>query len=92
MQITLNHMNAEEAWQYILQAYKRYQLNLKKFNYSPIGFTPNDIRMYEMFQFPELSDEQIQHYHDIFVNEIHNPMLLTKQDENIKKQFLYFNK
>ncbi len=46
--------------------------------------------MYEMFQFPELSDEQIQHYHDIFVNEIHNPMLLTKQDENIKKAIPIF--
>lgn len=84
MQIILKHMNAEEAWQYILQAYKRYQLKLKKFNYSPNGFIPNDIRIYEMFQFPELSDEQIQHYHDIFINEIHNPMLLAKQDENIK--------
>lgn len=78
-------MNAEEAWQYILRVYKRYQLKLKKFNYSPNGFIPNDIRMYEMFQFPELSDEQIRHYHDVFINEIHNPMLLTKQDENIKK-------
>lgn len=84
MQITLKHMNAEEAWQYILQAYKRYQLKLKKFNYSPNGFIPNDIRIHEMFQFPKLSDEQIQHYHDIFINEIHNPMLLAKQDENIK--------
>lgn len=85
MQITLKHMNAEEAWQYILRVYKRYQLKLKKFNYSPNGFIPNDIRMYEMFQFPELSDEQIRHYHDVFINEIHNPMLLAKQDENIKK-------
>lgn len=90
MQITLKHMNAEEAWQYILRVYKRYQLKLKKFNYSPNGFIPNDIRMYEMFQFPELSDEQIRHYHDVFINEIHNPMLLTKQDENIKNAIPMF--
>ena len=90
MQIILKHMNAEEAWQYILQAYKRYQLKLKKFNYSPNGFIPNDIRMYEMFQFPELSDEQIRHYHDVFIHEIHNPMLLTKQDENIKNAIPIF--
>ena len=83
-------MNAEEAWQYILRAYKRYQLKLKKFNYSPNGFIPNDIRMYEMFQITELSDEQIQHYHDIFINEIHNPMLLAKQDENIKNAIPMF--
>jgi len=90
MQITLKHMNAEEAWQYILRVYKRYQLKLKKFNYSPNGFIPNDIRMYEMFQFPELSDEQIRHYHDVFIHEIHNPMLLTKQDENIKNAIPMF--
>jgi len=83
-------MNAEEAWQYILRVYKRYQLKLKKFNYSPNGFIPNDIRMYEMFQFPELSDEQIRHYHDVFIHEIHNPMLLTKQDENIKNAIPMF--
>lgn len=90
MQITLKHMNAEEAWQYILRVYKSYQLKLKKFNYSPSGFIPNDIRIHEMFQFPELSDEQIQHYHDIFINEIHNPMLLRKQDENIKNAIPIF--
>lgn len=90
MQITLKHMNAEEAWQYILRVYKRYQLKLKQFNYSPNGFIPNDIRMYEMFQFPELSDEQIRHYHDVFIHEIHNPMLLTKQDENIKNAIPMF--
>lgn len=90
MQITLKHMNAEEAWQYILRVYKRYQLKLKKFNYSHNGFIPNDIRMYEMFQFPELSDEQIRHYHDVFIHEIHNPMLLTKQDENIKNAIPMF--
>lgn len=83
-------MNAEEAWQHILRAYKLYQLKLKKFNYSPNGFIPNDIRMYEMFQITELSDEQIQHYHDIFINEIHNPMLLAKQDENIKNAIPMF--
>lgn len=85
-------MNAEEAWQYILRAYKRYQLKLKNFNYSPNGFIPNDIGMREMFQIPKLSDEQIQYYHNIFVNEIHNPKFLTKQDENIKKAIPTFQK
>lgn len=90
MKIIIKHADAEEAWQHILQAHKRYQLKLKNFNYSPNVFIPNDIRMHEMFQQQKLSDEQIRHYHDIFINEIHNPILLTKQDENIKNAIPLF--
>ena len=79
-------MNAEDAWQYILQLYNMYQSRLKKFNYSPNGFIPiSHPKMHEMFQQPKLSNEQLQYYHDIFVNEIHDPKYLTKQDENIQK-------
>ena len=85
-------MNAEEAWQYILRQYSMYQSSLKKFNYSPNGFMPMHPKMHEMFQHPKLSNEQIQDYHDIFVNEIHNPKYLTKQDENIQKAIPIFNK
>lgn len=86
MQIILTHMNAEDAWQYILQLYNMYQSRLKKFNYSPNGFIPiSHPKMHEMFQQPKLSNEQLQYYHDIFVNEIHDPKYLTKQDENIQK-------
>lgn len=90
MQIILKHMNAEEAWQYILRQYNMYQSSLKQFNYSPNGFMPIHPKMCEMFQQPKLSNEQIQDYHDIFVNEIHNPKYLTKQDENIQKAIPIF--
>ena len=90
MQIILKHLNAEEAWQYILRQYNMYQSSLKKFNYSPNGFMPMHQKMCEMFQQPKLSDAQIQDYHDIFVNEIHNPKYLTKQDENIQKAIPIF--
>lgn len=86
MQIILKHMNAEEAWQYILRRYNMYRSRLKRFNYSPNGFIPMaHPKMHQMFQQQKLSNEQIQYYHDIFVNEIHNPKYLTKQDENIQK-------
>ena len=91
MQITLRHMNAEEAWQHTLRQCNMYQSKLKKFNYSPNGFIPMlHPKMCEMFQQPKLSNEQIQYYHDIFVNEIHNPKYLTKQDGNIKKAIPIF--
>lgn len=91
MQIALKHMNAEEAWQFILRRYNMYQSKLKKFNYSPNGFIPmRHPKMHEMFQQPKLSDAQIQYYHDIFVNEIHNPKYLTKQDKNIQKAIPIF--
>lgn len=90
MQIILKHLNAEEAWQYILRQYNMYQSRLKKFNYSPNGFMPMHPKMCEMFQQPKLSDAQIQDYHDIFVNEIHNPKYLTKQDSNIQKAIPIF--
>ena len=63
---------------------------IEKFNYSPNGFMPMHPKMHEMFQHPKLSNEQIQDYHDIFVNEIHNPKYLTKQDENIQKAIPIF--
>ena len=84
-------MNAEEAWQHTLRQCNMYQSKLKKFNYSPNGFIPMlHPKMCEMFQQPKLSNEQIQYYHDIFVNEIHNPKYLTKQDGNIKKAIPIF--
>ena len=91
MQIILKHMNAEDAWRYIVQMYNMYQSRLKKFKYSPNGFIPmSHPKMYEMFQQSKLSNKQIQYYHDIFVNEIHDPKYLTKQDGNIQKAIPIF--
>ena len=91
MQIILKHMNTEEAWRYILRLYNMYQSRLKKFKYSPNGFIPmSHPKMYEMFQQSKLSNKQLQYYHDIFVNEIHDPKYLTKQDGNIQKAIPIF--
>ena len=85
MQIKLEHLDAESAWKRIISGYERYWSNLKNYKNRYDMFIPNDDRMREMFKHPKLTEQQIQHYHDIFVNEIYKLSDLTQQDENIKK-------
>lgn len=85
MEIKLGHMSAETAWKHILQNHSMYHKNLKQFKQYTYDFLiPDDKRIGEMFDQTTLSVEQINHYHDIFVNEIYNVADLSKQDENIK--------
>lgn len=89
MQIKLEHLDAESAWQRIIRAHERYHTNLKNYKYSYDMFIPDDDRMREMFEQPKLTEQQIQHYHDIFVNEIYKLSDLTHQDNNIKTAILH---
>lgn len=88
MQIKLEHLDAESAWKRIISGYERYWSNLKNYKYRYDMFIPNDDRMREMFEQPKLTEQQIRHYHDIFVNEIYKLSDLTHQDENIKKAII----
>ena len=47
MQIKLEHLDAESAWQRIIRAHERYRTNLKNYKYSYEMFIPNDGRMRE---------------------------------------------
>ena len=88
MQIKIEHLDAESAWKRIISGYERYWSNLKNYKYRYDMFIPNDDRMHEMFEQPKLTEQQIQHYHDIFVNKIYKLSDLTHQDENIKKAII----
>lgn len=83
MQIKIEHLDAESAWQRIISAHEGYHTNLKNYKYSYEMFIPNDDRMREMFEQPKLTEQQIQHYHDIFVNEIYKLSDLTKRDHDL---------
>ena len=85
MQIKLEHLDAESAWQRIIRAHERYHTNLKNYKYSYEMFIPDDNRMREMFEQPKLTEQQIQYYHDIFVNEIYKLSDLTRKDQDIAK-------
>jgi len=79
-------MPAESAWKLILQNYYLYHNKLKRFKQYTYDFLiPDDKRICEMFNQTTLSAEQINNYHDIFVNEIYNVADLSNQDENITK-------
>lgn len=90
MQIKIEHLNAESAWQRIIRAHERYHTNLKNYKYSYEMFIPNDDRMREMFEQPKLTEQQIQHYHDIFVNEIYKLSDLTHKDADINSAIQRF--
>ena len=90
MQIKLEHLDAESAWQRIIRAHERYHTNLKNYKYSYEMFIPNDDRIREMFEQPKLTEQQIQHYHDIFVNEIYKLSDLTHKDVDINSAVQMF--
>ena len=83
MQIKLEHLDAESAWNHILDWYNLYQSGLKNFKLPYSMFAPEDPRMQEMFAQPKLSNVQIKYYHDIFISEIYNQSDLTKRDHDI---------
>lgn len=88
MQINLKHLNAEESWDYILGFHERYHSRLKHFGYKYHSFVPNDKHMHDFIEIEKPTPEQIQHYHDVFVNEIYNPSDLSRFDEIITKEVL----
>ena len=88
MQINLKHLNAEESWKYILCFHERYHTRLKHFKYKYHSFVPNDKRVHDFIEIEKPTPEQIQHYHDVFVNEIYNPSDLSQFDEIITKEVL----
>ncbi|MBO5834332.1 MAG: hypothetical protein J6R22_05260 [Alphaproteobacteria bacterium] len=90
MQIQLEHLDAESAWQRIIRAHERYHTNLKNYKYSYEMFIPNDDRMREMFEQSKLTEQQIQHYHDIFVKEIYKLSDLTHKDADINSAIQRF--
>lgn len=90
MQIKIEHLDAESAWQRIIRAHERYHTNLKNYKYSYEMFIPNDDRIREMFEQPKLTEQQIQHYHDIFVNEIYKLSDLTHKDADINSAIQMF--
>ncbi|MBR3782661.1 MAG: hypothetical protein IKL14_04740 [Alphaproteobacteria bacterium] len=83
MQIKIEHLDAENAWNHILDWYNLYQSSLKNFNRPYSMFAPEDPRMQEMFARPKLSNAQIKYYHDIFISEIYNQSDLTKRDHDL---------
>lgn len=83
MQIKIEHLDAESAWNHILDWHNLYLSGLKNFNLPYSMFAPEDPRMQEMFAQPKLSNTQIKHYHDIFISEIYNQSDLTKRDHDL---------
>lgn len=90
MLIRIEHLDAESAWTHILEWYKLYQSELKKFNLPHSMFIPDNPIMYEMFEQETLSESQIRYYHDFFVNKVYNLSDLTKRDPDINQAIQLF--
>lgn len=88
MQISLKHLNAEESWSYVLRFHERYHSRLKHFKYKYHSFVANDKRMHDFMEIEKPTLEQIQYYHDIFVNDVYNPSDLSRFDEIITNDVL----
>ena len=88
MNIQLKHLNAEECWDFILRLHGRYHNRLKYFGYKYDSFVPNDKRMHDFIEIEHPAAEQIQYYHDVFVNEIYSMSDLSRFDSIIMNDVL----
>ncbi len=86
MQIKIEHLSAEKSWDYIQRFHERYHARLKHFRYKYHSFVPNNKRMHEFMEIEKPTPEQIQHYHDIFVDDIYNPHDLAQFDTVITNE------
>lgn len=65
MEITIRPMTLDEAWQHISNCYVMYHRDLKKYGYSCWPFISKP--MFESFNTPNLSEQEIKLCHDKFV-------------------------
>ena len=76
-------MNAEQCWNVIVDMHNDYHQNLKHHKYTYNKFVPNDKRMHEFMEIENPTAQQVEHYRDIFLNEIYNESDLKKLDNTI---------
>jgi hypothetical protein len=79
MEITMRPMTVDEAWKHISSCYHTYHRDLKKYGYACRNFIPQP--MYELFNTPNLSEQDIKNCHDKFVKVYnHNVACLNRFD------------
>ncbi len=77
-------MTADEAWDFILGTYQNFQTTLKHFGYTKTRFVPKAIG--EMFDKENLTEQEIEKYHDVFVNKVYDVKHLQKFDNVFEKK------
>ena len=80
MEITMRPMTAEEAWDFIISTHINFHGTLKYFGYTTGAFIPDSDDIREMFNNENLTNSDLQKYHDIFVNQIYDEKKLRKFD------------
>lgn len=82
MKITIRPLNAEESWDTILDNHKMYHTQLKQFYHKPDTFipVPGNKDMEDMFNKEQLTAEDIEHYRNIFINELYDANALMRLD------------
>ncbi len=89
MEITTRPLNAEEAWEHIFNSHNMYHTRLKQFYHKPDTFipVPGNKDMEDMFNKEQLTDEDIEHYRNIFINELYDADTLMRLD-NVFQQYV----
>ena len=82
MQITTRPLTAEESWENILKNHEMYYSELKQFYPKVDTFipVPGNKDMISMFNKENLTPTEIEHYHNIFINEIYDVKTLNRLD------------
>ena len=82
MEITTRPLTAEESWENILHNHKMYYSELKQFYPKVDTFipVPGNADIISMFNKEKLTPTEIEHYHNIFINEIYDVKTLNRLD------------
>ncbi|MBP5485533.1 MAG: hypothetical protein J6Y07_02395 [Alphaproteobacteria bacterium] len=83
MEITIRPLDAEESWDMISNNHTMYHTHLKQFYHKPDTFipVPGNKDMEEMFNKEQLTDKDIEHYRNIFMNELYDANALLRLDD-----------
>lgn len=82
MEITTRPLTAEESWENILHNHDMYYSELKQFYPKVDTFipVPGNADIISMFNKEKLTPTEIEHYHNIFINEIYDVKTLNRFD------------
>jgi len=88
MNITFRPMTAKEAWGFLESRHRSFHSHLKHFGYKYDMFIPEHPAIREMYDQEDLTEEQLEKYRDIFINQIYDVKDLQRLDSVLEEEAL----
>ncbi len=86
MKITIRPMTIDEAWNLLMNNHSMYHKKLKHYKYGYSAFIPLTDDFIEMFEKENLTQQDIEHYKNIFATKIYDVKKLQRLDNTVENQ------